>query len=215
VTPSQRNWLIVEGFDDRHSVIGLMKRHIEWPEDRDKCPVWIELGNSVDEILDADAMSAWLKAPNIDSLGIMLDANANPAGRYQRLCDLCKGTFPQIPDDLPHEGLSVENADGKRLGFWIMPDNRSPGYLETFLKQLVQPEQQAVWEQAQKAVQAAKDHGAPCHETHDDKAILYTWLAWQNPPGQSPGRALTRKILDPTSPLATPFVAWFRRLFQV
>jgi hypothetical protein len=45
------------------------------------------------------------------------------------------------------------------------------------------------------------------------KAFLYTWLAWQDEPGQHPGAALTRKILDPHAASAVPFVNWFRQLY--
>jgi hypothetical protein len=48
-----------------------------------------------------------------------------------------------------------------------------------------------------------------------DKANLYTWLAWQDEPGQTPGHALTRKILDPSSPSALSFVKWFMALYSL
>jgi hypothetical protein len=37
----------------------------------------------------------------------------------------------------------------------------------------------------------------------------------QDEPGQSPGVALTAKILDPQSPHAKPFIGWFRDLYQL
>jgi len=57
--------------------------------------------------------------------------------------------------------------------------------------------------------------GAACHESHVPKAELYTWMAWQEPPGQSPGLALTQRILDPQAKYAGPFVRWFRELYRL
>jgi hypothetical protein len=96
-----------------------------------------------------------------------------------------------------------------------MPDNTSQGDLETFLRYLVPDRQEPLWKQACDSVIAAVSSGANCRDSHIAKANLYTWLAWQDPPGQSPGFALTRKILDPQSQYAGPFVKWFRELYRL
>jgi hypothetical protein len=116
---------------------------------------------------------------------------------------------------MPTDGLIIENLDGKRFGVWLMPDNKSAGDLETFLRYLIPHDQEPLWKLACASVTTAKASGAFCHDSHISKANLYTWLAWQEPPGQSPGLALTRKILDPQSPYAGAFVAWFKELYQV
>ncbi len=96
-----------------------------------------------------------------------------------------------------------------------MPDNVSPGTLETFLHTLVPPESASLWAHARRAVASAKKRGALCREVHLPKAELYTWLSWADPPGQSPGLALTKRVLDPHLPSAQPFVAWFKRLYNL
>jgi hypothetical protein len=207
--------LIVEGVDDKHSVIGLMKDHTEWPEEPEKWPVWVKVGRSVDEILTTGYLSGEVKASRVTTIGVMLDADINPDGRYQRIQQLLSLLFPALPVTMPIEGLVLANDDDKRLGVWLMPDNQTIGDLETFLRYLVPDAQKALWELACENVSNARQHGAPCRDTHVPKANLYTWLSWQDPPGQSPGRALTKKILDPQSPYADAFVAWFKRLYQL
>ena len=96
-----------------------------------------------------------------------------------------------------------------------MPDNVSKGGLETFLKFLVPNEAESTWKHAAESVGMARTLGAPCRECHLTKAELYTWLAWQDPPGYSPGRALTKKVLDPRSSHAKMFVSWFRELYEL
>lgn len=196
------------------SVIGLMGHHVDWPDGKENAPVYVDLGLSPGEILDAKYISTQLKKAGLRRLGIMFDADTNPKGRYSSLRNLCVEYFPNLPDEIDADGVCVEH-DGMRFGIWIMPDNESEGYLESFLKYLVRPEGTAVWDHAVQCVANARVMGATCKDVHVPKACLYTWLAWQDEPGQSPGRALTQKILDPHGPHAESFIQWFCRLYEI
>lgn len=205
----------MEGQDDLFSVVGLMSAHINWPDIKYDAPVLIVPENGVEDILDPEYISVLLKASEIDVLGFMLDADTKPVSRYGRIRAVCQSAFPDLPEDLPADGLVAENADKKRLGVWVMPDNKTEGCLETFLHELVPDESAPVWAHAGEAMTRAQELGASWRDSHEPKVRLYTWLAWQEPPGQSPGRALTQKILDPHSTRAESFVAWFRGLYQL
>ena len=209
------NILIVEGNDDKFSVIGLMEHHTDWSNKPEEWPVWVEVGKSVEEILAKGYLTVEIKATNVKVLGVMLDADDNPQGRYQRIKNMCTPLFPTLPNELPQTGLVVDNADEKRLGVWIMPDNTSNGDLETFLKYLVPTEKEHLWLMACESVERAVAVGAECRVCHYPKANLYTWLSWQDPPGQSPGIALSSKILDPKAPYSEPFVRWFKDLYKL
>jgi hypothetical protein len=212
------NQLVVEGQDDLFAVVGLMRAHADWPEgpaSETKAPVFIHNGNGASEILNRSFISVFLKSPVLKAGGIVLDADASPQGRYASLRQLCDELFPTLPAEIPSEGLIVENDEHRRLGIWIMPDNSSEGTLETFLKWLVPAPRDPAWTYAEESVQKARGFGCGCRECHIEKANLYTWLSWQDPPGQSPGVALTKRILDPQSPSAAPFVAWFMKLYQL
>jgi hypothetical protein len=50
-------------------------------------------------------------------------------------------------------------------------------------------------------------------DTHCDKANIYTWLAWQNPPGRQLHQAIIERILNPQHPNAQKFVKWFKNLY--
>ncbi len=145
----------------------------------------------------------------------MLDADSTPEGRYQQIRSACLEFFPKLPEDMPASGLIVDNDERKRFGVWMMPDNVSAGDLEIFLRCLVPESSEPVWKYATECAANARAAGAPYHDSHVSKAHLYTWLAWQNPPGQSPGVAITKKTLDPHSASATPFVNWFRELYEL
>lgn len=206
--------LIVEGIDDKHSIIGLMKGHVPWPE-QEPWPVFIKEAGGASDILSTPLLSAQLKAQGIRTVGIMLDADTNPEGRYQSIKNTCAKFSFVLPTDLPPEGVVAQNAGGMRVGLWIMPDNASKGYLETFLRYLVPNKEEPIWKHAVGSVETAKSLNAQCPDKDLPKANLYTWLAWQSTPGQQPGMALTKRILDPNSPYAAPFVKWFRNLFEL
>ena len=209
------NLLIVEGPDDKHAVIGLMKAHVDWPQAPESWPVFVEVGNGVAGILADGYLSTELKASHVRSVGVMLDADMNPDRRYERIRQLTAALFPDLPAAIPATGLIVDNEDGKRFGVWLMPDNQAVGDLETFLHYLVPGNQQRLWDFACNSVATARGIGAGCRDVHLTKANLYTWLSWQDPPGQSPGLALTRKILNPKSSYAGAFVGWFKDLFRL
>ena len=194
-------------------MVGLMRAHITWPKDKNQVPVNIKIGKSVTEILEDGYLSTVLKAPGVKATGIMIDADTDPRSRYNSLRAICLGMFPTLPDVLPMSGLIVPGT--MRLGIWIMPDNFSSGSLETFLKFLVPVEAMPIWQHAQASATTARTMGAECRASHVEKSDLFTWLAWQDPPGQYPGRALTKKVLDPKSPNASTFVKWFRDLYQL
>jgi hypothetical protein len=46
-----------------------------------------------------------------------------------------------------------------------------------------------------------------------DKADIYTWLAWQNPPGRQLHQAIMERILAPSHPDAQKFGNWFKTLY--
>jgi hypothetical protein len=209
--------MIVEGPPDLMSVVGLMKSHTDWPEKGggQSAPVFIQAGGGAEEILRPNQMLLYLKSPVIHKLGIMLDADRKPKARYDAIRKLCRDFFPSLPSTLDPDGVVVENDEGKRLGVWIMPDNSSNGGIEHFLQFLVPADLAESWDHAKDAAAKAKGMGCGYRESHAMKAYIYTWLAWQDPPGQSPGTGLAQKVLDPLHPTAERFADWFRRLYQL
>ena len=94
-----------------------------------------------------------------------------------------------------------------------MPDNQTCGMLETFLAYMIPDTNESLWGFAQQSTQEATNQGANFTEYQIDKANIYTWLAWQNPPGRQLHQAVMEKILDPQHPNAQKFVTWFKELY--
>jgi hypothetical protein len=71
------------------------------------------------------------------------------------------------------------------------------------------------WQYAQEVVAEAKNRGALFIDSHIDKAYIYTWLAWQKPPGRQLHNAIEEEILNPQHPKAKTFVTWFKTLYDL
>lgn len=205
--------LLVEGIDDLLAVVGIMEHHVAWPREKNRAPVFIDRAGSIDELLDTTYLHTKFKESGLEILGIMVDADDRPGGRWQSFRSLCRDIAPNLPDELPKNGMIVDCQMGLRLGFWLMPDCASEGMLETFLRYLVPTSTESLWVLAQRAVREAKQAGALYRDTHTAKANVHTWLAWQDPPGERLGMAATKKIFDPHAGAAAPFVSWFIELY--
>lgn len=213
--PRERKRLLVEGEDDLYAIAELMGFHINWPNKKSDAPVRIEAMGGANKILAEDTIPIRLKSPEVEILGVIIDADNSFDARWARLRQLAKPYFPGLSDGMSRDGIIVDNDFGKRFGLWVMPDNQSHGMLETFLQLLVPVGIPAIWDHAKAAVTEARSKGATCSATHLDKAYLHTWLAWQDPPGERFGTAILRNVLDARSTRASPFVDWFRKLYQV
>ena len=207
--------LLVEGKDDQFAIAGLMRAHTPWGDSADEWPVFIKPLDGVESLLAEGSISTHWKSSGLTHLGIVVDANEEFDGRWARLSDLCGSLVAEFPKALPTNGLVRSDTEGKRLGIWIMPDNRSRGMLETFLRFLVPGTDDPLWTYARTAAKHARSKGAPYSQVHFDKAAIHTWLAWQDEPGPPLGLALIRKCLDPESDQARPFVEWFKELFEL
>jgi hypothetical protein len=205
--------LLVEGKQDVRVVPELIEANgINWGT-RKSPVVYIRDYKGYQNLVDPDVIATELQASGLSVLGIMLDADDNPKGRWQSIRNASLNSIPDLPDDLPEEGLIHTAPGGIRFGIWLMPDNKMHGMLETFLTYLIPTDNETLWELAQKVTQEAKSQGAGFTDPHLDKANIYTWLAWQNPPGRQLHQAIMERILNPKSPYAQSFVTWFRTLY--
>jgi hypothetical protein len=210
------NRLLVEGDEDTRVIPQLIEANgIPWGERRGEWIVEIKAADGVANLLRPGKIKTELADRTVKRLGILLDANDHPAERWQSLRNECGQVSLELPETPPGEGTIVRTADSKSLGIWLMPDNQSRGMLETFLAHLVPDGLGELWAYAREAVAEARSRAAAYRDTHRDKAAIHTWLAWQDPPGCQLHHAVLQRILDPRSPLARPFVDWFRRLYEL
>jgi hypothetical protein len=215
VTTPNPNQLVVEDEDLKGVVIGVMRHYLGgWSRTPAEWPVEINVGNSADEILRDAELITRMQASGVKTIGVIVDAETSLVGRWQRIRNFCLSHGGgNIPDVFPLEGLISNQIHGRRFGAWIMPNNTDDGMLENFCRDLVP--QTSVWHYATSSADNAKKLGASYSDAHKHKAHIHTWLAWQDPPGERMGSAITKKILSPEKGQAKLFADWFRKLYGV
>lgn len=208
--------LLVEGAEDKRIIPELIEANgIDWEIEKGNYIVHIDPNGGYEKIIAPGVISTRLQVSGLKSLGIIVDADEEPENRWQSLRNACLESVSDLPLALPKEGLIHNTEEGIKFGIWIMPDNQLQGMLETFLSYLIRDDSDALWQLAQDVTQTAKQQNAPFKNTHLDKAHIYTWLAWQNPPGRQLHDAIKQRILDPKHPEAQRFVSWFRTLYDL
>ena len=210
-----QNVLLVEGKEDVRVIPELIEANgVNWGT-RKNPVVYIRDYDGYDQLVEADVISTELQASGLSALGIMLDADDNPSGRWQSIRNACLQSIPDIPKALPETGLIQIAPNNVKFGIWLMPDNKMCGMLETFLTYTIPDDSESIWKFAQEVAVEAKSRGAAFIDAHYDKANIYTWLAWQNPPGRQLHQAIMQRMLNPSHPNAQKFVTWFKTLYNL
>lgn len=199
--------LLVEGNDDMHVVLAIRKR-FSIPDEK--------FG-----IVDCKGVSELLKQipERIKNrevcLGILIDADNDLQIRWRQLQNILSPLGYEMPE-APYEKGTVVNSSkvATVVGIWIMPDNQLPGMLEDFTKILI-PKEDRLLLFANKIIGDIQNElAAKFKPIHQSKALIHTWLAWQESPGTPMGLAITKSYLDHNHELCVLFVAWLNRLFN-
>lgn len=202
--------LVVEGKDDQHVVWALCVRH-NLPETFVVVTPGDEV-NGIDELLDG--LPVRLKRSGLTALGLVIDADQGLQNRWQAVCArLAMHGYVNLPAQPDPQGTIIHQAPLPRLGVWLMPDNQLPGMLEDFVAYLI-PGGDPLQARAHTIVaEIERDGLRRFNPLHRPKALIHTWLAWQERPGLPMGQAITTHALLHDAPLARTFVEWLQRLF--
>ena len=192
--------LIVEGSDDERVVHRLCER---MGVDRNFC---IDDKQGLDRLLRS--ISTELKVAGRLALGIMVDANDNPASRWQAIAGRIGAAGIIVPECLDPGGTTIESTP--RVGIWLMPDNQSGGEIEDFLARLI-PANDPQWLRA-KYINDIPSDERKFSLNRATRAELYAWLATRKAP-RLMGQAVQAGDLDTDHPIAEAFAAWLTRTF--
>lgn len=220
--PAAARILLVEGQDDKHVLWQICRRAASFSVHRERYDMSVTLrqgetafGIAVKDIFSAvlEAIDTEILSPGRQSLGIMVDADSQPAQRWGQL----KAAFPigiPLPDNpVPAVLVLLEQPGQPRIGIWMMPDNRSPGELGDFIKQMIPPNA-PVWAEAQHYIDNIQPESSRKFALENtDKAKLYAWLSTLKEPARM-GAALSDGNLQTNGPLCQNFILWLERLFS-
>lgn len=225
------NKLLVEGRDDKLVITNLLKKHgvnAQFGDTLGK-PVTITSPSMAEfTIEDKDGIDGVLKnlrglavGINITAVGIVIDADEHLTERWQSIRDILTGSGYANAPIAPSSGGTIISTNQKpTIGIWIMPNNQLHGKLEDFISFLV-PQQNdgSLWKYAESCIAHLLSAQAPGEsETRfavkdRSKALIHTWLAWQENPGYPLGTAVN-KYLDAHAEQARLFISWINTLFN-
>jgi len=200
--------LLVEGDNDCHVVMALCKAH--------NVPQTFGIYQCGSDIGVLKRLNALILRPNPPQvIGIMLDADSPSLdGRWQSIKDKLKNNHHSyvLPNKPNADGTVVETiSDKPKLGFWLMPNNQDSGMLEDFCAELAEPASLAF---ARECVEQAQERKVTTFKAvHLSKAVIHTYLAWQDEPGYPLGKSITSQALRPHTDVAVRFTNWLTRLF--
>ncbi len=200
--------LLVEGSDDEHVL-----KHVCGNRGISHLDEVKSLGNA-ERLLENIPVQLKLSSAD-DVVGVIIDADTDLTARWQAIrYRLSQAGYDDVPVDPDPSGTIVEplgEMSLPRAGVWIMPDNKTTGILEDFLRFLV-PQPNALFDHVVASVNSIPDRRF--NRNDKPKATIHTWLAWQSDPGLPFGTAITARFLDPSLPQADDLVSWLRELFD-
>ena len=193
--------LLVEGVDDEHVVWHISNRHEHVPkfEIVNKCS-FPELARGIVPEFNVSGRLA---------VGILADANDDPAARWQEIAHRLKEANIILPAQMSHTGTVV--GDRPQVGVWLMPDNHSPGELEDFVARMI-PGGDPVWPMARQYIQGILPEDRKFSSGKLLRAEIHAWLAARAEPRKM-GSAIHTQDLDVNVELVANFVNWLRRIF--
>ena len=206
---ADRKILLVEGTDDEHVLKHICgNRNVPHLDE-------VKQHGGVDRLLES--VPVRLKASEEgDVIGVIIDADTDMSAQWQSVRDrIIAVGYGQVPEQPAADGTILDPpADTllPRLGIWIMPDNRTDGILEDFLRFLV-PQPSNLFDHVEASVATIPEDDRRFSELENPKAIIHTWLAWQEEPGRPLGTAITARFLDPHVAEVDTLVSWLNRLF--
>ena len=203
--------LLVEGTDDEH-----VMKHICGNRDIPRLDEVVPHGNYKNLLKSFPTKLQF--AETGDVVGVVIDADTDLDARWQAVRDrFIEVGYADVPDAPDPNGTILEpvfkplvNLALPRAGVWIMPDNRTKGILEDFLRFMV-PQPNAVLDHAAASVDSIPEKYFKKKDR--SKALIHTWLAWQKKPGKPYGTAIKARFLDPGVPQADVLASWLKRLF--
>lgn len=197
--------LLVEGNDDQHVIWALCEKYtITQSFDVIDCRSITELNKQI---------PIRFKQSGIKTIGIIVDADTNLKGRWDSLKSILEKQGFILPNEIALDGSIVHN-NNVTVGVWIMPNNNLNGMLEDFISFLV-PKEDKLLPIVTSTLNNIEAENLNLYSlTHKSKAIIHTWLSWQESPGTPMGLSITKKYLNTNEETCVKLINWLNQLFN-
>jgi hypothetical protein len=214
--------LLVEGLNDCHAIFQMM-----WLVHKADPVFGIHECGGDDKVLDSLSSRLVSSQPRQKVLGLILDSDIEGVNADQvirsRLDQLRTriGEYYPLPEIFPEIGLILHPLASRpdvnrlpKLGVWLMPNNKAYGMFEDLLIEALREE---VRSYTTTVVNRAKaDQIATFKDTQLSKAVIRTYMAWQDPPDiQYIGLAIKKGTFANIENKCKEFIQWLTDLFGV
>jgi hypothetical protein len=197
--------LLLEGNDDQHVIWALCER--------------FKIKESFD-IIDCEGVDNLnlqipirFKQSGVKTIGIIVDADSDILGRYNSLKSILETEQFTLPNEIPENGLILKRNSIK-IGIWLMPNNNLNGMLEDFIAFLV-PKNDILLPLVNSTLSDLEKNKQNLYSlSHKSKAIIHTWLSWQEDPGTPMGLGITKRYLSTEIENCTKLISWLKNLFN-
>ncbi len=153
------------------------------------------------------------KQSNIKTVGIIIDADSDIKNRWISIKSIIEVLGFILPNNIPIDGLIIQHNYIK-VGVWIMPNNNLNGMLEDFISFLI-PNEDKLLPIVTTTLNNIETENINLYSLiHKSKAIIHTWLSWQEDPGTPMGLAITKRYLNTDKETCTKLINWITQLFN-
>jgi hypothetical protein len=197
--------LLVEGNDDMHVLMALCQK--------------FDINKNF-EIIDCKGINKLLnqipirfKQSEIETLALVIDADTEISKRWNSLQSIFSKLEINLPSEIPAEGLILK-TNGITIGIWIMPNNSLNGMLEDFISFLIPKGDKLLSLASMNLETIEKEKLNKYTNAHKSKALIHSWLAWQESPGTPMGLAITKKFLTTKEEICEKLISWLTKTFQ-
>ncbi|MBU1433314.1 hypothetical protein KKF91_22515 [Myxococcota bacterium] len=203
--------LLVEGKSEVGSIPEILENNgIPWKK---PFPVFIKNMGGLKNI-NRPKIQAYLQDSNTIVIGIVIDADDDSNRAWSSIRAHCGELVEDLPEVLDEGGFIGSSSRGVRFGVWVMPDNQNKGMFEDLLLASFKPESQAVKALSERFIEDGSQLIDSFNELHRSKSIINAWVALEEP-GEPFWRESVLKKLDLTGPGLSPFVTWFKMLYEL
>ncbi len=152
-------------------------------------------------------------------IGVLIDADKNiekPTNnhlldRWNQIKTILNAKNIEAPKSPDKKGTIIP-AEKMKIGVWLMPNNSESGMIEDFLKTMITDYAKDI---IKTSIDIAKESEITTFkDVHYSKAMVHTYLAWQDEPGCQLGLAIKTKKLIADNELANNFANWLKALFD-
>ena len=204
---AQSQVLLVEGRDEERVVMSLRERVGSIPD--------FDVIEKRGILNLLEAIEGETKAPGRTTVGILVDANDDLAGRWQAVGHRLRSVGVAPPAMVDPNGSIIDGnpREGRpRVGVWLMPDNAQPGELEDFIAAMI-PDDDPVWPLSRAYIADIPARHRKFASRKTLTAEVHAWLAAREKP-RPMGTAIMARDLDVESEICRRFVSWLRDLFR-